>query len=148
MKSKNLTVLIMSMALINVNAMASANGGSQQLDSTPDYYGSEQTTLCLEGYKCPDSSNTSNTEIKKIKFLLDGELSFTHIKNTKAKFEMALKNINRNGFNLNFVSNLTVTLTKYELYGHNIYIESNQRATVNINATVEQIEKLLFKFSN
>lgn len=36
-------------------SFASASGGPKQVDSVSDYYGSEQSVTCLEGYACPQA---------------------------------------------------------------------------------------------
>jgi hypothetical protein len=36
-------------------SFASASGGPKQVDSVSDYYGTEQSVPCLEGYACPQA---------------------------------------------------------------------------------------------
>ncbi len=43
-------------------SFASASGGPKQVDSVSDYYGSEQSVPCLEGYACPQAQPAKPVE--------------------------------------------------------------------------------------
>ncbi len=55
-------ILCLAFVFLAQLSFASASGGPQQVDSVSDYYGSEQSVPCLEGYACPQTQSLKLVE--------------------------------------------------------------------------------------